>query len=126
MELVKMEDKTTSKDLDAWIEQLNECKQLSEPMVKTLCEKVKRGIFVQYLKIYISFIYLCTFLCIRSTVLSKILYFLAGSKCWYIILTRHLHNNNDAKLLQNRNPSWKFAVIFTQIPKEKSSALVQS
>ena len=75
MELVKMEDKTTSKDLDAWIEQLNECKQLSEPMVKTLCEKVKRGIFVQYLKIYISFIYLCTFLCVRSTVLSKILYF---------------------------------------------------
>lgn len=36
-----MEDKTTSKDLDAWIEQLNDCKQLSEPMVKTLCEKVR-------------------------------------------------------------------------------------
>ena len=35
-----MEEKTTSKDLDAWIEQLNDCKQLSEAMVKTLCEKV--------------------------------------------------------------------------------------
>ena len=28
------------KDLDEWIEQLNECKQLSENQVKTLCEKV--------------------------------------------------------------------------------------
>ena len=40
-----MEDKTTSKDLDAWIGQLNECKQLSEPMVKTLCEKVNAKLF---------------------------------------------------------------------------------
>lgn len=35
-----MEDKTTLKDLDQWIEQLNECKQLTESQVKILCEKV--------------------------------------------------------------------------------------
>ena len=28
------------KELDVWIEQLNDCKQLSENQVKTLCEKV--------------------------------------------------------------------------------------
>jgi hypothetical protein len=28
------------KELDQWVEQLNECKQLSESQVKTLCEKV--------------------------------------------------------------------------------------
>lgn len=37
-----MEDKTTLKDLDQWIEQLNECKQLTETQVKTLCDKVKK------------------------------------------------------------------------------------
>lgn len=37
-----MEDKTTLKDLDQWIEQLNECKQLTESQVKSLCEKVRR------------------------------------------------------------------------------------
>ena len=36
-----MEDKTTLKDLDQWIEQLNECKQLTESQVKILCEKVR-------------------------------------------------------------------------------------
>ena len=36
-----MEDKTTLKDLDQWIEQLNECKQLTETQVKILCEKVR-------------------------------------------------------------------------------------
>lgn len=35
-----MEDKTTLKDLDQWIEQLNECKQLTETQVKTLCDMV--------------------------------------------------------------------------------------
>lgn len=35
-----MEDKTTIKDLDQWIEQLNECKQLTESQVKTLCDMV--------------------------------------------------------------------------------------
>lgn len=38
-----MEDKATLKDLDQWIEQLNECKQLTETQVKTLCDKV--GLF---------------------------------------------------------------------------------
>lgn len=38
-----MEDKTTLKDLDQWIEQLNECKQLSESQVKILCEKVRKN-----------------------------------------------------------------------------------
>lgn len=37
-----MEDKTSLKDLDQFIEQLNECKQLTETQVKTLCDKVKK------------------------------------------------------------------------------------
>ncbi|KAI2650964.1 Serine/threonine-protein phosphatase 2A catalytic subunit alpha isoform [Labeo rohita] len=36
-----MDEKAFSKELDQWIEQLNECKQLSESQVKTLCEKAK-------------------------------------------------------------------------------------
>uniref|UniRef100_A0A3P9PUN6 Serine/threonine-protein phosphatase n=1 Tax=Poecilia reticulata TaxID=8081 RepID=A0A3P9PUN6_POERE len=36
-----MEDKTFTKELDQWIEQLNECKQLTENQVRTLCEKAK-------------------------------------------------------------------------------------
>lgn len=35
-----VDDKATAKDLESWIEQLMECKQLSETQVKTLCEKV--------------------------------------------------------------------------------------
>ena len=35
-----MEEKAVIKELDQWIEQLNECKQLAENQVKTLCEKV--------------------------------------------------------------------------------------
>lgn len=35
-----MEEKAVVKELDQWIEQLNECKQLAENQVKTLCEKV--------------------------------------------------------------------------------------
>lgn len=37
-----VDDKATAKDLESWIEQLMECKQLSETQVKTLCEKVNR------------------------------------------------------------------------------------
>jgi hypothetical protein len=33
-------EKTHLKELDQWIEQLMECKQLPENNVKTLCEKV--------------------------------------------------------------------------------------
>nr|XP_053631916.1 serine/threonine-protein phosphatase 2A catalytic subunit beta isoform-like [Cherax quadricarinatus] len=36
-----MEDKTQMKELDQWIDQLMECKQLAENQVKTLCEKAK-------------------------------------------------------------------------------------
>lgn len=35
-----VEDKSTATELDSWIEQLKECKQLQESQVKTLCEKV--------------------------------------------------------------------------------------
>lgn len=37
-----MDEKLFTKELDQWIEQLNECKQLSENQVKILCEKVSR------------------------------------------------------------------------------------
>ncbi|TGZ46494.1 Serine/threonine-protein phosphatase [Temnothorax longispinosus] len=36
-----MEDKASLKELDQWIEQLNDCKQLTESQVKTLCDKAK-------------------------------------------------------------------------------------
>ncbi|KAJ8972429.1 hypothetical protein NQ317_012447 [Molorchus minor] len=36
-----MDDKAFCKELDQWIEQLNECKQLTENQVKTLCDKAK-------------------------------------------------------------------------------------
>ncbi|XP_078004254.1 serine/threonine-protein phosphatase 2A catalytic subunit beta isoform isoform X2 [Phascolarctos cinereus] len=36
-----MEDKVFTKELDQWVEQLNECKQLNENQVRTLCEKAK-------------------------------------------------------------------------------------
>ena len=49
-----MEDKTTLKDLDSWIEQLNECKQLTESQVKILCEKVRVLFYISilYVKFY--------------------------------------------------------------------------
>lgn len=36
-----MDDKSFTKEVDGWIEQLNECKQLTENQVKLLCEKVR-------------------------------------------------------------------------------------
>ena len=39
MELQQI-DRSVTKDLDQWIEQLNECNQLSESQVKTLTDKV--------------------------------------------------------------------------------------
>lgn len=36
-----MDDKSFTKEVDGWIEQLNDCKQLSENQVKVLCEKVR-------------------------------------------------------------------------------------
>lgn len=41
-----MEDKSFTKELDQWIEQLNECKQLTENQVRTLCEKVSSVGFI--------------------------------------------------------------------------------
>uniref|UniRef100_A0A8D0UT59 Serine/threonine-protein phosphatase n=2 Tax=Laurasiatheria TaxID=314145 RepID=A0A8D0UT59_PIG len=38
---VAMDDKAFTKELDQWVEQLNECKQLNENQVRTLCEKVR-------------------------------------------------------------------------------------
>lgn len=38
-----MDDKAFTKDLDQWVEQLNECKQLNENQVRTLCEKVSEN-----------------------------------------------------------------------------------
>ena len=46
--ITMVDDKATAKDLESWIEQLMECKQLSETQVKTLCEKVNR-IFSRFL-----------------------------------------------------------------------------
>lgn len=40
-----MEDKASLKELDQWIEQLNECKQLTESQVKTLCDKVSKAFY---------------------------------------------------------------------------------
>lgn len=36
-----VEDRAAAKELDQWIEQLHDCKQLTETQVKTLCEKAK-------------------------------------------------------------------------------------
>ena len=38
---MNQEEKNYLKELDGWIEQLMECKQLSENQVKSLCEKAK-------------------------------------------------------------------------------------
>ena len=38
---MNQEEKNSLKELDGWIEQLMECKQLSENQVKSLCEKAK-------------------------------------------------------------------------------------
>ena len=44
-------DKAGLKELDGWIEQLMECKQLAESNVKTLCEKVSQKIaFILFFK----------------------------------------------------------------------------
>ena len=37
-----MDDKGFAKELDQWVTQLMDCKQLAENQVKTLCEKVRK------------------------------------------------------------------------------------
>ena len=43
-------EKSYLKELDGWVEQLMECKQLQENHVKTLCEKVKRMLYCYFTK----------------------------------------------------------------------------
>ena len=40
MEVSVTKPQPTNKDLDEWIEQLFECKQLTENQVKVICDKV--------------------------------------------------------------------------------------
>ena len=40
--LIMVEDRSSCKELDQWIDQLMECKQLAENQVKTICDKVSR------------------------------------------------------------------------------------
>ena len=66
-----VEDRAAAKELDSWVEQLNECKQLSENQVKTLCEKVDLIIvFLQPLDLDSSSIIVnrkfCGIICSRS------------------------------------------------------------
>ena len=42
---IEASEKTGLKELDGWIEELMDCKQLAESNVKTLCEKVSFKIF---------------------------------------------------------------------------------
>ena len=43
---IEASEKTGLKELDGWIEELMDCKQLAESNVKTLCEKVSFKIFL--------------------------------------------------------------------------------
>lgn len=52
-----VEDRAAAKELDQWIEQLHECKQLTETQVKTLCEKVIL-LFKCFLKFHFNIILL--------------------------------------------------------------------
>jgi len=38
-----VDDRAAAKELDQWIEQLMDCKPLTEAQVKTLCDKVSSG-----------------------------------------------------------------------------------
>ena len=49
-------EKASCKELDQWIKQLNECKQLTENQVKTLCDKVTKGFF----KLFVYFKFTCS------------------------------------------------------------------
>ena len=58
MSTIDASEKTNLKELDGWIEQLMDCKQLAETHVKTLCEKVSsenydlKFFFVKLTQIY--------------------------------------------------------------------------
>ena len=38
-----IENRSTAKELDQWVEQLSQCQQLNENQVKTLCEKASES-----------------------------------------------------------------------------------
>lgn len=54
-----MEEKAVVKELDQWIEQLNECKQLAENQVKTLCEKVRIQVHLAFSYLEFSVYWMC-------------------------------------------------------------------
>ena len=45
-QIIDSAERSGLKELDQWIEQLMECKQLAENNVKTLCEKVRKELKV--------------------------------------------------------------------------------
>lgn len=63
-----MEDKPGMKDLDQWIEQLNECKQLTENQVKSLCDKVN-GKFKRK-KYFSTFLTVCRLTCENANLIN--------------------------------------------------------
>lgn len=72
-----MDEKASLKELDQWIEQLNDCKQLTESQVKTLCDKVK-VLWVEMLNslsMYININDMCCVNVIKSwTEISDVIY----------------------------------------------------
>ena len=52
MEVSVAKAQPTNKDLDEWIEQLFECKQLSESQVKVICDKVSIGYHFECVQIH--------------------------------------------------------------------------
>lgn len=53
-----VEDRAAAKELDQWIEQLMDCKQLAENNVKTLCDKVSFFLLKYYSLNLILFIFI--------------------------------------------------------------------
>ena len=74
-------DKTALKELDGWIEQLMECKQLAESNVKTLCEKVSQ-------KSYLFYYFKQQFLCLIFNKIFEICFgiYLRSEKGFVVIL----------------------------------------
>ena len=53
---IKMEEKTTAKELDSWITRLEECKQLEEKQVKILCNKV--SLYHNHSSLWVGYLWL--------------------------------------------------------------------
>ena len=85
-----MEDQTTSqqptnKDLDAWIEQLFECKQLSESQVKTICDKV----LIILHNLLIDYYYIAAFL--KFTLSKSIIFFYSVLLIFNVLIALFVH-----------------------------------